>query len=505
MVLTIGNLNAQSWQLPLERGMTESIEQVLSTTDTTVHTGMKPFHYDQFTWDSIPRFFVNDRRYFNLTEVKFLRDHLIEIEEDDFTLFIDAVLDWDIGFDFGDTSSWQDSVQIFNNTRGIAAFGRIGERVSFHATVFENQTQFPQWLYTYTDSLQVIPGQGRFKELESNARDYNSAQGVVSIDAAKWLQVHFGHGRHFIGHGYRSMILSDVAFSYPFLRLQAEAWKKRIKYMVLNAEMNSLDRLPRGEVPEALFQRKGFSFRYLSVMPHPRVELGLFEGVVWQRWDSTGTKRPPAAFYAPVPGVATALYGLDSTQNVMLGGNLRVKVTDDLSLYGQYVLDQSDLRFHGFQAGLKWNNLLVNRLNLRLEYNEGAPGTYTHRTTLQNYSHMNQGLAHPLGSNFKEYVAILQHGHKRFWSEWRGIYQIHDGGARGNIASPTPDLLNAPHEPGVTMHSDLQFGYLMNPTSNTSIIMGWRWRNRIVDNSSLISSMYYLAFRVAMFNRYYDV
>ena len=55
------------------------------------------------------------------------------------------------------------------------------------------------------------------------------------------------------------------------------------------------------------------------------------------------------------------------------------------------------------------------------------------------------------------------------------------------------------------MHSDLQFGYLMNPTSNTSIIMGWRWRNRIVDNSSLISSMYYLAFRVAMFNRYYDV
>jgi hypothetical protein len=36
------------------------------------------------------------------------------------------------------------------------------------------------------------------------------------------------------------------------------------------------------------------------------------------------------------------------------------------------------------------------------------PYTYGHRTILQNYSHMNQALAHPLGANFKEFINILE-------------------------------------------------------------------------------------------------
>ncbi|WP_306641903.1 hypothetical protein [Sanyastnella coralliicola] len=499
------SVSAQIFQTPLERHMTTAIEWSISGTDTTLHTSMKPFHYDQFTWDSVPRFDVCDRRYFNNAEVKFHRDHLIQIEEDDFQFYMDIVLDLDLGRDFGDTSSWQDTVQIFNNTRGLAFYGQIGDRVGIHATVFENQTQFRNWMFNLTDSLAVIPGQGRFKELESNARDYNSATGVVSVKATDWLQVHFGQGKHFIGNGYRSMLLSDVAFNYPFLRLQGTFWKNRIQFTSVNAELNNLERLPLGEVPESLFKKKGFTFRYLNIIPHPRFEIGLYEGVIWQRWDSTGTKAYPAPFFIPVPFAATGIYGLDSLQNSVVGVNLKAKITDNLYVYGQGVADQEELRFTGFQAGFHWREFPFRNMSLQFEYNEGGQGIFTHRNPLQSYSHMNQGLAHPLGTNFKEYVVILRHGVKRLWSEWKGVYQIHDGGNRGNIAV-TPDIvLSSLHEPGTTLLSDLRFGYLMNPTTNLNMILGWSWRSRETETGALNSSYYYMQFRLALFNRYYDI
>ena len=499
--------SAQHYQEPLERTVTEGVEDAFSAVDTVFHSAAKPYHADQFERDSIPRFKTDDRRYFNLAEAKLLKEHLVELREGDFELNLDIILDLSIGWDVGDTSSWQDTVQIFNNTRGLSISGKIGDVVSFQASVFENQSQFRDWMYKYTDSLQVIPGQGRFKELESNARDYNSAWGVVSVKATPWLQVHFGQGKHFIGNGYRSMLLSDVAANYPFIRVKAEFLNHRVQYTAINAELFNLERLPLGEVPESLFKRKGMTVRYLSMIPHPRVELGLFEAVIHDRWDSTGTKAYNWDYYQPLPFVSTAIHGLDAANNAVVGANLKVKVSNKLFVYGQAVADQSDARFSGFQAGLRWQDFPLKTLALRLEYNEGGAGIFTNKAPLQNYTHMNQGLAHPLGTNFKEYIVILQHRtrKKRLWSEWKGIYQLHDGGMRGNIQSTPAEVLDGLHEPGITMISDVQLGYLMNPTTNTSAIIGWSWRDRSTNEGHLISSFYYFTFRVALFNRYYDV
>jgi hypothetical protein len=505
--LSAGCVSAQAWQVPLERRVTENIEFSLSSKDTIVQTAMKPFHANQFNRTTVPSLQVDDRRYFSDTEARLFRNHMLALTEDDFELYIDVILDLDLGFDLGDTSNWQTDreVQIYNNTRGAAVYGRLGKHVSFHATVFENQAQFPLWLYNYTDSLGVVPGQGRFKELESNARDFNSSTGIISVEATPWLQIHFGHGKHFIGHGYRSMILSDVAFNYPFIRLQAETKNKKLRYVNTHAELHALDRLPVGEVPEALFQRKGFKFSYLSYMPHPRIEVGLYEGVIFQRWDSTGTQSYPATFYQPLPFVAAAVHGLNSTQNAVVGANAKIKASNDLFFYGQIVADQWEQRFTGFQAGFVWNNLLLPNLGLRIEYNEGGQGVYSHATGLQNYTHMNQGLAHPLGTNFKEYIVILQHRYKRFWSEWRGLHQVHDGGTRGNVAATPDAILAAVHQPGLTLISDLRLGYTLNPTSNMQAMLGWTFRDRESDNEHLVSSMVYVAFRIALFNRYYDI
>lgn len=494
------------WQLPFERRVTEGIEFSMSHVDSTYQSGLKPFHRGQFPLDSVDRLRADDRRYFNEAEVRLFRDHMFRVEEDGFTLYVDAILDLELGFDLGDTSDWTDEVQPFNNTRGAAAYGRIGKHVSFHATVLENQSQFPLWLFQYTDSLQVIPGQGRFKELESNGRDYNSSTGIITVEARPWLLVNFGHGKHFIGHGYRSMLLSDVAFNYPFIRLEAQTNNRKLRYVNVNAELQSLQRLPLGDVPESLFERKGFTFRYLSWVPHPRVEIGLYEGLIYERWNAeTGTQSYPWTFAQPLPFLASAVHGLSGNTHAVVGANLKLKVSNTLFLYGQYIIDDVDERFHGYQAGLVWRDLGLKGLTLRLEHNSGGAGVFTHESALQNYSHMNQGLAHPLGTNFKEHIVVLQHQFKRFWSEWRGIYQLHDGGERGYIGADAASIDAAPHLPGTTMISDLRLGYTINPTSNMQAILGWTWRDRITSEGHLISSMYYLGFRIALFNRYYDV
>jgi hypothetical protein len=502
--LPAGWLSAQNYQMPLERRITESIENHHSAVDTFMHTAMKPFHARSVQRDSVPRINNRDKRYFSTTEASLFGTHMFEVREDDFTFLVDVVLDLELGFEFSDSTGWGTGSNLYNNTRGVAAYGTIGDRVSFHATVFENQSRFPYFLHAYGDSLQVVPGQGRFKENFAGTRDYNSATGVVSVRATPWLDVHFGHGKHFIGHGYRSMLLSDVAFNYPYLRLQAESPNRKWQYTTTTAELNSLERLPLGDVPESLFQRKGFAFKYLSYFPHSRVELGLFEATTFQRWDSTGTQRYPVTFFQPLPLVNAAVIGFNDVHKNILGLNAKLKLTDHVHLYGQYVLDRSESGFNGFQVGLFANHLLKN-LSLRLEHNEGGAGLFSHPLPLQNYSHMNQPMAHPLGMAFSEQVIILQHHKNRFWSEWRGFHQRNSAGNHGNISAPTEVALLADARPQTTLISDLRIGYTVNPTSNSHAIIGWMWRDRSNDAGHFVTSYYYVAFRVSVFNRYYDI
>jgi hypothetical protein len=64
----------------------------------------------------------------------------------------------------------------------------------------------------------------------------------------------------------------------------------------------------------------------------------------------------------------------------------------------------------GIQSGIKYLNALnIANLDLQLEYNVVRPFTYTHYNRSQNYIHYNQAIAHPLGANFKEIVAVIRY------------------------------------------------------------------------------------------------
>jgi hypothetical protein len=64
----------------------------------------------------------------------------------------------------------------------------------------------------------------------------------------------------------------------------------------------------------------------------------------------------------------------------------------------------------GFQLGGKYIDAFgVKNLDLQVEMNRVRPFTYSHYDTINNFSHYNQPMTHPLGANFQEWIGILRY------------------------------------------------------------------------------------------------
>ena len=72
--------------------------------------------------------------------------------------------------------------------------------------------------------------------------------------------IQFGHGKHFIGDGYRSLLLSDNAFNYPFLRIQTSFW--RVQYTNLYAEMQDINYFENNGIDN--YDQMGYAKKYMS-------------------------------------------------------------------------------------------------------------------------------------------------------------------------------------------------------------------------------------------------
>jgi hypothetical protein len=91
------------------------------------------------------------------------------------------------------------------------------------------------------------------------------------------------------------------------------------------------------------------------------------------------------------------------------------------SFYSQLVLDEfhknelinrtgSWVNKWAFQAGLKYLNVAnIRNLDLQLETNIVRPYVYSHLKTDQSWTHYSQPMAHPMGANFKENLAIVRY------------------------------------------------------------------------------------------------
>jgi hypothetical protein len=372
--------------------------------------------------------------------------------------------------------------------------------------LYETQMTYPDWLFEKVDSLGVIPGQGRYKVVENQQLDYNQSYGWLSWKATPWLQLQAGHGKHFIGHGYRSMLLSDAAFNYPFIRGTAYALDDRLQYTWMYAGLQTLQRLPLGDVPESLFRRKGLSMAYLSYVPIPQVEIGWMESVVWPRWDSIqGTLPIAPESLLPVIGTGLVGKGFKNQAHVVTGLNLRVTLPISGWVYGQVVTDGiADKRF-GYQAGVKLFDLFLPRLHLQAEYNYASEDLYSHTQRHQEYSHFNQPLAHPTGTHFDETILSLYYQRKRYFISARQHWRDHDLTSSGNIFWDASDqgFDTSPFIARTTITA-LELGVLLNPVTQMKISAGYQYQDQTIGPQVEVIHWTWIRWRTSLWNQYTD-
>ena len=278
---------------------------------------------------------------------------------------------------------------------------------------------------------------------------------------------------------------------------------------------------------ERLFQKKAASFQFLSWNASKRIQLGFFQGMIWQSADSMNIMNLNAFYFNPIIFANANQYGLDNQNNVLLGSTVKLKIINSISFYGQYILDELATDFiktslhnkQGFQIGGKYFDVLkIKNLHLQLEYNQVRPYSYAHSISSQSYTHYNQPLAHPLGANLKEAIVFMNYRFGDFFAEVKFISAVIGKDSIGmNLGNNIFKSDNTSYYginstlnqmgQGVKTNLnivDVHIGYLVNPSTNFNIVIGIS--NRISSNSytTTQSNFIYFGIRTSLSNVYYD-
>lgn len=421
--------------------------------------------------------------------MKFLRNkHFFELNDSTITLFTDPY------FNFSDTRHGDTSFS--SNSRGLIFRGKLADNFYFMSAAVENQVYYPDYLREYYKNKCVISGLGRYKRFKTSGFDYSFAFGQIYWKPVNFLTVEAGHGKQFIGEGYRSLILSDFSSFYPFLKITGIYKKWQFVHM-----LTAFQEIKSNDSRELVYQRSHGTFTSVGYRFSEKLKLSLTESVIWQTFGEGNNNRFPATFFIPVPFFKPFMYGLSDPNNVSLGLNVSWRPTYSIMLYGQFLADDFQklhkedsldiYNRYGYQAGFRIiEPFKVMNLFLLAEYNRVMPYTYSSSLPRQAYAGMNEPLAHPLGANFGE---IVIQGNYRFKSMYISASYSHalagkdlsgtNYGTDIGISDTTAtlgDLYSESNPPGLrTTISNicLEAGYIINPKYNFIISAGIRMRS----------------------------
>jgi hypothetical protein len=348
-------------------------------------------------------------KYFYKTPANFF-----EVNSDNFTLRANPMFNFQVGDQNGDQEL------LFQNQRGLEVRGTVDDKVFFYTSLVESQARFADYVTDRIVRFSAVPGAGFYKNYRprfpnvTNAYDFNVANAFVGFHVTRHVGVQLGHGRNFIGNGYRSLFLSDVGNSVFFLKLNTRVWRFHYENIFMELNPGTANTLGTSE----RISRKYAAVHYLNYKVTPKLAFGFFEATIFNRsQDFEFQYLNPVILYRTVEGM------IGSPDNVQIGLDGRWNLFNRIQLYGQFLLDEfvfSNVvnpdqsgwwgNKFAFQGGIKYYNALgINHLDIQVEYNSIRPYTYSHFDSLNSYTHYNQPLAHPLWSNFREVVALVRY------------------------------------------------------------------------------------------------
>ncbi|RTY90024.1 gliding motility protein RemB [Flavobacterium sp. GT3R68] len=520
--------------IPFSHSYYSQFDGAMNQVGTNNHTGSKPFTYSEVS------------KYYNLKEAnqkiqkktsgwvtrKLWNENTVQIQGDGYWFTMNPIFDVQLG-----KSDPSDAKYTFVNTRGIQIQGGLLEQLNFTTTIYESQGRFADYYNRYAESIRpnggnpaIIPGIGIAKGFKSDAYDFPSAEANLTYTPSKFINLQMGYGRNFIGDGYRSLLEGDGASPYPYVKINTNFWK--IKYT--NTYMWLKD-VTTAETVDRTYATKYMANHYLSWNAAKRLNIGLFESVVWANTNDRGFDVSfvnPIIFYRSVEFASSARTG-----NALLGATAKVKWSNQFNLYGQFLLDEFSLgdikkqekswkNKFGYQLGVKYFNAFhVDNLLLQLEYNHVRPYVYAHSDPLTNYGHNNQSMGHQWGGNFKEFIVTTRYHNGRYYADAKITYgerglDFADSGPNSNYGGNIYRDYDIDRyaEKGVKVGqgnktnifiADLQAGYLVNPMMNMKVFASLIYRNFDPTQETAATfkestTWFSIGIRADVFNWYFD-
>lgn len=381
-----------------------------------------------------------------------------------------------------DKSSYKN--RVFNNTRGLLIRADFGRKLSMETYFYENQSEFPVYIDTFVQQNGVIPGQGRPKDFKENGFDYAYSGGYFSYRPNSYFNIQFGHHKHFIGDGYRSLVLSDNSFNYPFLRMNFWLLKNKVSYSVMYASFQDLERLNTSAASEEIFRRKGGSFHVLEYRISNFFRISLMQAMMWRTMDNAGKSDVNYNMFNPLILVNPISVGMNDVNNALIALGMKLNPWKRLEIYGQFAVD--DDKFEDIAVQLGGRVKVAKNLILQAEGNQWNNNMYNPNTTDFNngFNHYNQNLAYSSSIRQMEYILRIFYRYKRIIPD----FQLN------LFPSNRPDL----------SWMKIEVAYLLNPATNLKIFTNYIQRTESEGSVIPETTLWNFGIKTDLRNIYYD-
>ncbi len=436
----------------------------------------------------------------------FRQGNMVEYTSNKNTLSINPVFQFEIGKSLNYT--------IYQFNRGIRLDASINNKVFISTSFYENSSKFPGYINQYIDSLTVVPGMGKARYGSNNRIEYAMPTGYIGYKPNNNFYFELGNDKNFIGNGFRSLLLSDVAYSYPYFKMQTNIGKfsfQTIWSQFVDASKNWIN--TNG------YDKKYGSFNTISFTGIKNVELNLFQSIIWSNKDSLGNRRDQEwGYFVPIIFFNSLNFNNGSPDNSLIGLDGSFTIKKNTVIYGQLMLDDfnvSQLKHgkgyfqnkYGIQIGIKtFKPFKIKNAFARIEFNTVRPYTYANKTPAINYTHYGEVLAHPLGANFKEFLIDANYKIKRFL--FGGTFMIATYGADSANSHWGKNIYKSDYlsQNGIfsfnnkitqgvktsLFYANASVRYLMNPNTNSSFAAQITYRKEkssLINNNDVIFSI----------------
>lgn len=477
--------------------------------DSLIYSGMEG------SWKMNTRFKVfND----------FFNDDFLSWRKADSSVYvaINPMFDLSMGVDKNQT----EAAKTWVNSRGFYINGNLGRNFWFYCDFSENQAVYADYYNNLTDSLKVVPGQSNYKKANRYAEDYDFqvANGYISFNIGKYVNLLVGKTKTFVGDGYRSLLLGDASCAVPTFRLNLKILKA--KYTMMVTQLRASETVISNDG-----QRTKYSFsHFLDWNMGRRVTLGVFENVTQCTWRKSGGYRGIDLEYLnPFIIFRPGEYNAGSPDKMLVGATGKVVCTNWLTVYGQIMFNEFRIKElfggndywsnkYGFQFGIKTFDIFkVDGLDVQLEYNQIRPFCYSQYDAMGNYTHHKQSMAHPLGANLREGIGIVNYHHGRIAARMQvNVTQYGDDFPGDTISyghNPNIASMKRNSQYGVKMQQglktdlryfDLSAAYIINPRNMMNVTAGVRIRKRTSERTNEESKNFYVSLRWSLKSHYYD-